>query len=89
MKAKIGGIAINGDIKVELARPIPTLAAQTMKALVYEGPGKIEIKEVPLPTITKPTDALIKILKSWRSPPPSRNGHSSIYFCGYKTPISP
>ncbi|WP_431209579.1 zinc-dependent alcohol dehydrogenase family protein [Puia sp. P3] len=33
----------------------------TMKALVYEGPGKIELKEVPVPKITKPTDALIRV----------------------------
>ena len=30
---------------------------QTMKALVYEGPGKIEWKDVPVPGIEKPTDA--------------------------------
>lgn len=35
-----------------------------MKALVYGGPGKIEIKEVPVPKITKPTDAIIKIVKT-------------------------
>ena len=37
---------------------------ETMKALVYGGPGKIEVKEVPVPRITKPTDALIKITKT-------------------------
>lgn len=36
----------------------------TMKALVYDGPGKIDLKEVPVPTISKPTDALIKITKT-------------------------
>ena len=36
----------------------------TMKALVYGGPGKIELKEVPVPKITKPTDALIKLTKT-------------------------
>ena len=35
-----------------------------MKALVYGGPGKIELKEIPRPTIEKPTDALVKILKT-------------------------
>ena len=35
-----------------------------MKALVYGGPGKIELKEVSKPTIEKPTDALVKILKT-------------------------
>ncbi len=36
----------------------------TMKALVYDGPGKIDIKDVPVPVITKPTDALIRITKT-------------------------
>jgi alcohol dehydrogenase len=36
----------------------------TMKALVYGGPGKIELKEVPVPKITKPTDALIRLTKT-------------------------
>ena len=37
---------------------------ETMKALVYEGPGKIELKEVPVPKIVKPTDALIRLTKT-------------------------
>lgn len=37
---------------------------QTMRALVYDGPGKIELKEVEKPGIEKSTDALIKILKT-------------------------
>src|SRR5690606_13973418 len=36
----------------------------TMKGLVYGGPGKIELKEIPKPRIEKPTDALVKILKT-------------------------
>ena len=36
----------------------------TMKALVYGGQGKIELKEVPVPKINKPTDAIIKITKT-------------------------
>jgi alcohol dehydrogenase len=32
-----------------------------MKALVYGGPGKIALKEVPVPNISKPTDALIRV----------------------------
>ena len=36
----------------------------TMKALVYGGSEKIELKEVSKPKIEKPTDALIKILKT-------------------------
>ena len=36
----------------------------TMKGLVYGGPGKIEWKEIPKPSLEKPTDALVKILKT-------------------------
>lgn len=35
-----------------------------MKALVYHGPGKKSWEEKPKPTIQKPTDALVKILKT-------------------------
>ncbi|TXD48952.1 zinc-dependent alcohol dehydrogenase family protein [Polaribacter sp. IC073] len=35
-----------------------------MKGLVYNGPGKIEWKEVSKPVIEKPTDALVKIVKT-------------------------
>jgi alcohol dehydrogenase len=38
--------------------------ATTMKGLVYGGPGKIELKEIPKPSIEKATDALVKILKT-------------------------
>lgn len=37
---------------------------KTMKGLVYGGPGKIELKEIPISGIEKPTDALVKILKT-------------------------
>ncbi len=36
----------------------------TMKGLVFHGPGKIEWKEIPKPGIEKPTDALVKIVKT-------------------------
>ena len=35
-----------------------------MKALVYHGAGKKSWEEMPMPTITKPTDAVVKILKT-------------------------
>jgi alcohol dehydrogenase len=37
---------------------------ETMKALVYRGPGQKEWAVVPKPTIQVPTDAVIKILKT-------------------------
>lgn len=42
----------------------PFITKSTMKGLVYGGPGKIELKEIPIPTLEKPTDALVKILKT-------------------------
>jgi alcohol dehydrogenase len=40
------------------------LMKQTMQALVYGGPGKIELKEVAVPKINKPTDAIVRISKT-------------------------
>jgi alcohol dehydrogenase len=37
---------------------------KTMKALVYHGPGKKAWEDKPKPGITKPTDAIVKILKT-------------------------
>lgn len=37
---------------------------ETMKALVYGGPGNIDYKEVPVPLISKPTDAIIRITRT-------------------------
>ena len=42
----------------------PGITAATMKGLVYGGPGIIELKDIPLPQILKPTDAIVKILKT-------------------------
>lgn len=38
--------------------------ALKMKGLVYGGPGKIELKEMSLPQIEKPTDVVVKIIKT-------------------------
>ena len=62
MKTKISGISFDETTKVEMKKTYNTIP--TMKALVYGGPGKIELKEVPIPTIIKSTDALIKLLKT-------------------------
>lgn len=35
-----------------------------MKALVYQGPGKKELLDLPIPKISAPTDAIIKLLKT-------------------------
>src|SRR6476469_5223141 len=65
MKAKIGGIPFGEATNAEWKKtPKPTLVVPSMRALVYNGPGEIELKDVPIPTITKSTDALIKVLKT-------------------------
>lgn len=35
--------------------------AQTMKAVHYEGPFKVSVKDVPLPKIEHPDDVIIKV----------------------------
>ena len=35
-----------------------------MKALVYGGPGKIEVKDKPKPEIKEPHDAIVKLLRT-------------------------
>ena len=65
MKTNIGRIPFGEMAKVELKKdpkPIPVL--QTMKALVYAGPGIIDLIDVPIPTITKVTDAIVRMLKT-------------------------
>jgi alcohol dehydrogenase len=62
MKTKISGISFDETAQVESKKRQKLVP--TMRALVYGGPGKIELKDVSLPTITKPTDALIKVLKT-------------------------
>ena len=44
--------------------PVENQKQQSMKALVYGGPGKIEWKDVAMPVVEKPTDAVVKILKT-------------------------
>ncbi|MEO6070982.1 MAG: alcohol dehydrogenase catalytic domain-containing protein, partial [Chitinophagaceae bacterium] len=48
----------------KIINPVKKEEQKMMKALVYGGPGSIEFKEVPIPTILKPTDALVKISKT-------------------------
>src|SRR5665811_903528 len=38
--------------------------SSTMKALVYKGPGEKTWESVPIPKISKPTDAIVKIVKT-------------------------
>lgn len=36
----------------------------TMKALVYDGSNSVSLKDKPLPTISKPTDVIVKVTKT-------------------------
>ena len=35
-----------------------------MKALVYQGPGRKAVEDRPIPAITAPTDAIVKITRT-------------------------
>jgi alcohol dehydrogenase len=55
------------EIKPELIKPKQpnqSTIAKTMKGLVYGGPGIIALKDIPVPMIIKPTDAVVRILKT-------------------------
>ena len=56
----------NKKPKGQLINPTEQFGAdlKTMKALVYGGPGIIELKEVKRPVITETTDAVVKIIKT-------------------------
>ena len=38
--------------------------ADTMKALVYRGPEKIGLEDVPIPKIIEPDDAIVRVTTS-------------------------
>ena len=65
MKKNNGGIAFDAIKNLELKdTPKPTPVQPVMKALVYEGPGRIKLKDVVIPTVKNPTDAIVKVLKT-------------------------
>jgi alcohol dehydrogenase len=65
MKAKIAGIPFDETKAVELKKTAKTTHVPlTMKALVFVGPGEIQLKDVSIPKIQKSTDALVKVLKT-------------------------
>src|SRR5271156_6442741 len=46
------------------ATPAKFASTETMKALVYQGPGKKALQDRPKPEIGAPTDAIVKITKN-------------------------
>ncbi|WP_295673514.1 zinc-dependent alcohol dehydrogenase family protein [uncultured Mucilaginibacter sp.] len=51
-------------VKGVVVNPPVNGVAKTMKALVYHGPGKKAWENKPKPGLTKPTDAIVRILKT-------------------------
>jgi len=47
-----------------LRQATTTAPPTTMKALVYLGPGKSEVQERPVPRVSTPTDAVVKVRKT-------------------------
>lgn len=48
------------------------MSKDTMKAVVFKGPGKVVIEDRPLPKIQDPTDIIVKVDKVFqRVPPPT------------------
>lgn len=39
------------------------MGKDTMKAVVFKGPGKVVIEERPIPTIQEPGDVIVKVDK--------------------------
>lgn len=57
---------LSGTIKIPYSQsPLNIFIMKAkMQALVYGGPGKMELKEVPVPKLDKPTDALIRVTRT-------------------------
>ncbi len=59
------GLFPNEPIEIELEEILkPGITRAGMKGLIYGGPGIIELKNIPIPTIIKSTDAVVKIVKT-------------------------
>jgi alcohol dehydrogenase len=65
MNTTMQGLLAGQTEAIELEEILkPGITRATMKGLVYGGPGIIELKNIPIPEILKPTDAVVKILKT-------------------------
>jgi len=52
-----------------------TTKPEKMKAVHYEGPFKVSVKEVPLPKIEHPDDVLIKVTTAGQPAPDQCGAH--------------
>ncbi|HYJ62767.1 MAG TPA: zinc-dependent alcohol dehydrogenase family protein [Parafilimonas sp.] len=65
MNITMEGLLADSTESIELDDIVKAdITSATMKALVYGGPGIIQLKNIPIPKIQKPTDAVVKILKT-------------------------
>ncbi len=65
MKAIIDSSILNAMSNYETREvPAAKIKVSTMRALVFEGPKEMALKDMPIPVIEKPTDALVRILKT-------------------------
>jgi threonine dehydrogenase-like Zn-dependent dehydrogenase len=49
------------DPGTEQAHAIPNMSGEKMKAVHYEGPFKVSVKEVELPKLEHPDDVIVKV----------------------------
>jgi alcohol dehydrogenase len=52
------------EISLPTAHVVPQIKSNTMKALVYHGPGKSAWEDKPMPSIQKPGDVIVRITTS-------------------------
>jgi len=65
MNTTMEGLPIGQPEAIQIEELLkPGITRASMKALVYDEPGNIELKNIPIPQILKPTDAIVKILKT-------------------------
>jgi hypothetical protein len=51
----------DNDPGTEQAQPVSNMSEDKMKAVHYEGPYKVSVKEVELPKIQHPDDVIVKV----------------------------
>jgi len=64
MNSKLSGPVVNNPELIRSGNANNSVTTKTMKGLVYGGPGIIELKDIPVPTIIQPTDAIVRILNT-------------------------
>ena len=52
------------QVKLNIASPFALRTLSTMKALVYKGTDNVALQDLPVPAISSPSDAIIKVSKT-------------------------